>query len=341
MQRLVGLISDDFVNITLGFEPQPPQAKTSLFEERKYMELRHLRYFVAVAQEKSFNKAAERLFISQPPLSRQIKQLEEEIGVLLIDRDNRPLKLTEAGEFFYGHALQILAQSDNLRAMTTRKGSFDNTLSIGFVASILYGILPKVIARFRQVYPNIEIKLYELNSWQQMQALTEGKIDVGFGRLLFEDASTRRILLRQEGLVVAAPINHRLVQDQRTSINLVDLVNEDLLLYPAAPRPSFIDYVLELFETRKLKVNYFTEVRELHVALGLVAAGEGLTIVPKTLQHLRTQEICYIPFESNTLTSPVIMNVRHLDKSELLKTLLEVTYQIYDEEGFDYQREEI
>lgn len=305
------------------------------------MELRHLRYFVAVAEEKSFNKAAERLFISQPPLSRQIKQLEEEIEVLLIDRDNRPLKLTEAGQFFYEHAIQILAQSDNLQAMTTRKGSFNNSLSIGFVASILYGVLPKVIARFRKIYPNIEIKLYELNSWQQMQSLTEGKIDVGFGRLLFEDASTRRIVLRQESLVVAAPINNRIVQERRDSVNLIDLVNENLLLYPAAPRPSFIDYVLELFETRNLKVKYYTEVRELHIALGLVAAGEGITIVPKTLQHLRNQEISYIPFENNALTSPVIMNIRHFDKSELLMTLLEVTYQIYDEEGFEYVCEKI
>lgn len=305
------------------------------------MELRHLRYFIAVAEEKSFNKAAERLFISQPPLSRQIRQLEEEIGVTLIDRDNRPLKLTEAGEFFYDHALQIIKKSDDLRAMTFRKGSFDHSLSIGFVSSILYGILPKVIARFREVYPNIEIKLYELNSWQQTQGLVEGKIDVGFGRLLFEDASIRRMVLREESLIVAVPINHALVKENRASINLMDLTNENLLLYPTAPRPSFIDYVLELFEARNLKANYLTEVRELHIALGLVAAGEGLTIVPKTLEHLRSQEVSYIPFEDGHLTSPIVMSIRHFDKSELLKTLLDVTYQIYDEEGFDYKREKI
>lgn len=309
------------------------------------MELRHLRYFVAVAEEKSFNKAAERLYISQPPLSRQIKQLEEEIGVTLIDRDNRPLKLTEAGEFFYEHAIQILRKSDNLRAMTMRKGSFDSTLSIGFVASILYGILPKVIARFRQVYPNVQLKLHELNSWQQTQALTNGTIDVGFGRLLFEDASVRRILLREESLVVAVPVSHHMAQEQRAAqridVNLIDLTEERLLLYPKAPRPSFIDYVLDLFEDRNLKPSYFTEVSELHVALGLVAAGEGVTIVPKTLEHLRSQEVTYIPFEDGLLVSPVIMNVRHFDKSELLKTLLEVTYQIYDAEGINYQRERI
>ncbi|AMN49319.1 MULTISPECIES: LysR family transcriptional regulator [unclassified Psychrobacter] len=305
------------------------------------MELRHLRYFVAVAEEKSFNKAAQRLFISQPPLSRQIKQLEEEIGVTLIDRENRPLKLTEAGEFFYDHAIQILTKADNLRAMTMRKGNFDSSLSIGFVSSILYGILPKVIARFREIYPNINIKLYELNSWQQTQALTDGKIDVGFGRLLFEDASIRRLLLREESLVVAVPSGHRLAQERQASVRLMDLTNENLLLYPTAPRPSFIDYVLELFEARNLKANYFTEVRELHIALGLVAAGEGLTIVPKTLEHLRSQEVTYIPFEDGLLTSPIVMSVRHFDKSELLKTLLAVTYQIYDAEGFNYKREEI
>lgn len=305
------------------------------------MELRHLRYFVAVAEEKSFNKAATRLFISQPPLSRQIKQLEDEVGVTLIDRENRPLKLTEAGEFFYDHAIQILKKSDDLRAMTIRKGSFDNTLSIGFVSSILYGLLPKVIAHFREAYPNIEIKLYELNSWQQTQGLVDGKIDVGFGRLLFEDASIRRMVLREESLVVAVPIDHPLVKEGRTSLRLIDLTNENLLLYPTAPRPSFIDYVLELFVARKLKANYFTEVRELHVALGLVAAGEGLTIVPKTLEHLRNQEVTYIPFEDGLITSPIVMSVRHFDKSELLKTLLNVTYQIYDAEGFDYKRERI
>lgn len=305
------------------------------------MELRHLRYFVAMAEEKSFSKAAERLFISQPPLSRQIKQLEEEMGVLLIDRDQRPLKLTEAGVFFYEHAIQILKKSDNLRAMTMRKGKFDGSLSIGFVASILYGTLPRVISRFRKVYPNIEIKLHELNSWQQTQALTNGKIDVGFGRLFFEDAAVRRILLREESLLVATPIDHPIIQRRQSTITIADLANENLLLYPKAPRPSFIDFVLSLFEERNIEPNSFSEVSELHVALGLVAAGEGITIVPQALKNLRGTEIGYIPLEDGLLTSPVIMNVRHFDKSDLLKTLLDVTYKLYDEEEFVYRREEI
>lgn len=303
------------------------------------MELRHLRYFIAVAEEKSFNKAAERLYISQPPLSRQIKQLEEEVGVVLIDRDQRPLKLTEAGIFFYEHAIQILKKSDNLRAMTMRKGNFDGSISIGFVASILYGTLPRVIARFRKVHPNIQIKLHELNSWQQTQALTSGKIDVGFGRLLFEDASVRRILLREESLVVAVPLDHHIMQQPSNTVGIEDLVNENLLLYPKAPRPSFIDYILGLFEERSIEPTSFSEVSELHVALGLVAAGVGITIVPKSLEHLREKEVGYVHFEDGLLTSPVIMNVRHFDKSALLETLLEVIYQIYEEESVIHQRE--
>ncbi|GAA0315340.1 LysR family transcriptional regulator [Psychrobacter aestuarii] len=305
------------------------------------MELRHLRYFIAVAEEKSFNKAAERLYISQPPLSRQIKQLEEELGVVLIDREQRPLKLTEAGTFFYDHALQIIKKSDNLRAMTMRKAHFDGAISIGFVASMLYGTLPRAIARFRKVYPNINIKLHELNSWQQTQALTSGKIDVGFGRLLFDDASVRRIVLREESLVVALPLEHPIMQEQRSSIDLADLVNENLQLYPKLPRPGFIDYVLGLFEARNLEPTAFTEVSELHVALGLVAAGEGITIVPKSLEHLRDKEVGYLPFADGQLTSPVIMNVRHFDKSALLSTLLDVLYEIYEEEGVTHTREAI
>lgn len=141
--------------------------------------------------------------------------------------------------------------------------------------------------------------------------------------------------------MVAAPIDHPIMQQKRSSITIADLSDENLLLYPKAPRPSFIDYVLGLFEERNIEPSSFSEVSELQVALGLVAAGEGVTIVPRALKNLRGTEIGYLPFEDGLLTSPVIMNVRHFDKSNLLKTLLEVTYQIYDEEGFVYQREEI
>ena len=167
------------------------------------MELRHLRYFVAVAEQQSFTRAAEKLFIAQPPLSRQIQQLEEELGVQLFERGARPLKLTEAGQFFYGHAQQLLAKAADLKSMTQRISHIEHNLAVGYVASTLYGMLPRIIYRWRQQYPDTPITLHEMGTGEQISALKEGKIDVGFGRLRIEDSLVRRIILRHEKLVVA------------------------------------------------------------------------------------------------------------------------------------------
>lgn len=305
------------------------------------MELRHLRYFVAVAECKSFNAAAKKLFISQPPLSRQIKQLEDEMGTELIDRTQRPLQLTEAGEFFYEHAVQILSKTDNLKAMTLRMANFDRTISIGFVSSILSGFLPRIIASFREHHPNVRVKLHDLNSFEQTKALKEGMIDVGYGRLRLEDTSVRRIVLREERLVAAIPVGHFLASNNNRKLELLDLVNEELLLYPRRPRPSFMDQVIELFEQRNIYPQSFREVRELQVALDLVAAGEGIAIVPETVSHVRSSDIAYMPFSDEDITSPIIMNIRNFDKSELLSTLLEVTYENYDKFGFSYKKQDL
>ena len=147
------------------------------------MDLRHLRYFVVVAEEGNITRAAERLHIAQPPLSRQIQQLEEELGVPLLVRGSRPLTLTEAGQFFYAHARQLLSQTRELEAMTRRIGTIERKLSIGFVGSTLYGMLPKVIRRFRSEQNTTELTLHEMTSMEQISALKEGKIDVGFGRI--------------------------------------------------------------------------------------------------------------------------------------------------------------
>ncbi len=135
------------------------------------MELRHLRYFVAVAEEKNFTRAAERLHIAQPPLSRQIQQLEEELAVQLIEKGSRPLRLTEAGRFFYAHAQELLAKAADLKTMTQRVGKIERTLSIGFVASTLYGLLPEIVRRFRERYQAVEISFHEMTTMEQLQAL--------------------------------------------------------------------------------------------------------------------------------------------------------------------------
>src|SRR3954453_2692326 len=195
------------------------------------MELRHLRYFVAVAHERNFTRAAERLHMAQPPLSRQIQQLEEELGTVLLDRDSRPLRLTEAGRLFFEHACQVLERVDGMRAMMRRFTEAERArFVIGFVASTIYAALPDLIRRFRAAAPGLDISLIEMGSLDQIAALKEGRIDVGFGRLHFDDPAVRRDVLRKERLVVALPLSHPLLE-RDGPLSFAGLAGEPLIIY--------------------------------------------------------------------------------------------------------------
>lgn len=304
------------------------------------MELRHLRYFVAVAEEKNFTRAAERLHIAQPPLSRQIQQLEEDLGVALIEKGSRPLRLTEAGQFLLAHAKPLLDQVRELRAMTQRVGKLERSLSIGFVASTLYGQLPEIVRRYRERYPEVEVTLHEMTTVEQLKALKEGRIDVGFGRLKSEDTSIRRILLREERMMVAMSPGHRLAAGEG-SLRLVDLVHERLLVYPKSPRPSFADQVLAVFSEANLAPDHVTEVRELQIAIGLVAAGQGISLVPESVQGMHHRNVVYRHLEDKHAFSPILFSVRHMDHSPELENLLATVYAIYDDLKIPYEKESL
>jgi DNA-binding transcriptional LysR family regulator len=302
------------------------------------MELRHLRYFVAVAEERNFTRAAERLHIAQPPLSRQMQQLEETLGVELIEKGSRPLRLTEAGQFFLAHARPLLDQVRDLKTMTQRVGKLERTLSVGFVASTLYGLLPDIIRRYRERHPEVEVTLHEMTTIEQLKALKEGTIDVGFGRLKSEDPSIRRILLREERMVVAVWPGHRLAE-REGSVRLMELINEALLVYPKAPRPSFADQVLAAFNEANLTPDHVTEVRELQIAMGLVAAGQGIAIVPESVQGMHHRHVVYRALEDKHAFSPILFSVRHMDRSPELQNMLAAVYSIYDDMGIPHVKE--
>lgn len=304
------------------------------------MELRHLRYFVALAEERNFTRASERLHIAQPPLSRQIQQLEEILGVALIVRGSRPLELTEAGRFFYSHAVQLLAQGAEVVSMTRRIGKIERKFSMGFVGSTLFGFLPEVVRRFKAAHPTIEVSLHEMTTMEQIKALKEGLIDVGIGRIRHEDPNIRRILLREEALIAALPMGHALSRPDR-GLHLRELVNETVIVFPKAPRPSFADQVLAAFHDRGLELINTLEVKELQVALGLVAAGMGVTVVPKSVLGLKRGDVCYMEMADANLTSPIIMSIRALDKSEDIKSMLDLIYALYRSEGIPHSQEKL
>lgn len=300
------------------------------------MDLRQLRYFVEVARERNFTRAAARLNIAQPPLSRQIQQLEEELRIALIERGSRPIRLTDAGRLVFDQAVHVLERVEDIRTMTQRLADTERRhLRVGFVASTLYGYLPEVIRRFREARPNVVLSLQELTSLEQIAALREGRIDVGFGRIPFADAMLNRLLLRNENLIVAVARSGPLSAGS-VSLTLAELAQEPLIVYPKAPRPSYADQVLALYRDANLHPAALHEVRELQTALGLVAAESGICIVPACVQHLRRDNVAYRPLDAVGAVSPIIMSTRKHDPSSEVDLILRLLRELYQIEGVEF-----
>ena len=207
------------------------------------MDIRQLRYFLAVAAERNFSRAADRLNMAQPPLSRQIQQLEGEVGAQLFDREMKPMALTwtPRGSLFYEQAIQVTRRMDEMKeAMRVFVSSNRPRFVVGFVPSVLYARLPEIIRGFRRAAPEVDLTLTEMITIEQIAALKEGRIDFGFGRVRFDDPAIEREVLREEELVAALPIGHRLLSGDRP-IDLADLSDEAVIIYPREPRPSYAD----------------------------------------------------------------------------------------------------
>jgi len=281
------------------------------------MELRHLRYFHAVAETLSFSRAAEQLHIAQPPLSRQIRQLEAMLGVELIDRESRPIALTVAGRFFYEQTYQVLSRlreiEDGARRLARRQTIW---FGIGFVPSVMCGLLPELIRQFRLAEPGVETGFTELMSVEQAAALKLGRIDVGFGRLPIDDPDIECVTLLREPLYAALPDAHPLAG--RDTVDMEALAAEPLVVYPARPRPGYADQVLDLFARRGLRPAHVSEANELQTALGLVAAGIGVALVPASACQGRAGSVAFRGVTDAGVASPVIMNVRRGDDGPML-----------------------
>ncbi len=287
------------------------------------MELRQLRYFEALATTLNFTRAAERLHIAQPPLSRQIQQLEDELGVVLIDRSARPLKLTRAGAFFYEQAVQILGRVQELKAATHRLGSGQRRwIGVGFVPSMLYGALPTVIHTYMAEHPDVDVRLSELTSVQQADALLAGRIDIGFGRVAIDNAGLVNTLVTEEPMVAVLPIGSPLASQRVVSLQI--LASQTVVLYPAQPRPSFADQVIGHFRVRGLSIDSTFETNGLQTAIGLVAAGIGVSLVPSSVQRLQRDDIVYRSIDDAGLVSPMLMTTRAKDPSADLATFCEL-----------------
>ena len=300
------------------------------------MELRHLRYFVAVAREQSFTRAAETMHVAQPALSKQIQQFEDELGVPLIERGSRPVRLTEPGRLIFEQALQILERVDDLRETGRRLRLTErNRFRIGFVASTLYGRLPEILRGYRLKRPDVDLTLLELLTLEQIAALKEGRIDVGFGRIEIEDPAIARILLRNERMIVAVPVTWD-ASHPAGPLKLRDLADTPLIVYPKGARPNNADRILALFRDYAVRPPVIHEVRELQTALGLVAAEAGVCVVPASVERLRRDGVAYRPLDEEKALIPVIMSYRKDDPSPEIELILACVREDYAREGLTF-----
>jgi DNA-binding transcriptional LysR family regulator len=287
------------------------------------MELRHLRYFVAIGEELNFTRAAERLRIAQPPLSQQIRQLEEELGVTLLQRNSRPLRLTGAGELLLARARALLADFEVAVADVRRIGRGQaGKLNVGFVGSAMFAGLPDMIGAYREQYPDVELALDEMLAAEIADALQRRRIDVGFTRppLLPESGVAQRVIL-EEPYVAALPRAHPLTASR--AIALSELSDEAFVLYPARPEPSVTGLIIAACQAAGFTPRLAQEVLHLQTAIGLVAAGVGVSLVPEAVARAQgSRGVSYVPLTPPAVIGPLAIAWREEDVSPALQRFL-------------------
>lgn len=255
------------------------------------MNLRSLQCFVILAEELNFSRAAERLHIAQPALSQQIRLLEERLGTQLVDRARRPLRLTEAGHYLCMEARQILGswEQASLGAQEIGIGR-RGWLSIGFTRSAMYSILPPALKAFHKAYPQVELKLFEMLTEEQADALRDMRIHIGIGRQPVEIPGCTTYPLLRERVMVALEPNHPLAD--RKKIRIADLADTPLILYPKHQNAQFKRSVQSLYRDAGVTPFVAHEAYEIQTAIALVAAGLGVTFVGESVaRHGRTDVV--------------------------------------------------
>lgn len=259
------------------------------------MEIRQLRYFVAVAEELHFRRAAARLHISQPPLSQQIRRLEEEMGCELLSRTRRRVELTAAGQAFLLDARALLHELDGAVATAQRiDAGQTGRLRINFVGSALLSIVPGIVQRFRAARPGIELELRERSTVEQLRAVSAGVVDVGLVRPpIEEEPDLRSEIVLRERTLAALPADHPLAGLRR--IPLKRLTAAPFVLFPRSQAPGYHDLLIGSISAHGAPPRVVQYAPEMLTIIGLVATGIGLTLVPESVAHLALEGVTYRP----------------------------------------------
>ena len=288
------------------------------------MDLRHLRYFIAVAEEQNIGRAAARLHISQPPLTRQIQQLEEELGVRLFTRTPRGMELTEAGELFLEEARNIRALVEQATERTQRAGQGKlGRIDVAIFGSGILDTIPKLLLAFRNAYPEVKVVLHSMTKGEQIEALRQRRISVGFNRLLAPLPDLVSELVTTEALLLAVNENHPLARE--AVVPFQALAEHPLILYPNGARPNLVDKVMGLCQQMGFVPEVVQEVGDTVTGIALVASGFGVCLVPQSALVLTLPGVVYRPLSGAPENASVDLSCiyRADDQSPILAAFLE------------------
>lgn len=286
------------------------------------MELRHLRYFVAVADEQNISRAAARLHVSQPPLTRQIKQLEEELETQLFERSSRGVTLTDAGRVFLADARRLLEQVDIASHRARRAASGElGRIDVALFGTGIYGAIPHLLRAHRFELPDVEVVLHNMTKQEQLDALARGSIDLAFNRLMRPVPGLVSEVLMTEPLLVAAPEEHPVAQQPATELSaLRDL---PMVLFPTGYRPSFIDRVRDMCLAVGFEPDVRAEVADVVHGIAMVATGGAFCLVPHSATNVRIPGVSYVPLADRPrLEVDLCCIYRSDDEAPVLQRLL-------------------
>jgi DNA-binding transcriptional LysR family regulator len=297
------------------------------------MELRHLRYFVAVAEERHMTRAAERLGIQQPPLSQQIRALEDELDVRLFHRKPRGVELTDAGTAFLEHARAILAQVDRAAATTRRTARGEQgRVAVGFTSSApFHPFVPRVIRTYREQSPLVSLALEESGSGELVQALHSEEIDAAFIRSPIADVVGLEVTpLLEEEMVAALPTGHAFAtsNEDKKRLPLGSLAKETFVLYKRPGGPGLYDTIITACRNSGFSPRVGQEAPRILSTLNLVAAGLGVSIVPASLRRLEMDGVVYRSLaKTQQPLAPLILACRRSENSAAVKRFIELVKQ--------------
>jgi len=287
------------------------------------MELRHIRYFLAVAEEHNFTRAAHRVGIGQPPLSQQIRDLEREIGAPLFYRRAHGAELTEAGSAFLEEARGVLAQADQAKTAAQRAARGETgRLRISFSGSGSFNpLVAGVIRNFRRKYPGVEVSLVEINTAQQLDQMRKGGVDAAFIRPGTADPEGFRLLrFADEAMVVVVPSAHPLAS--RDMVSMAELKDEPFVLFPRSVGLGLYEEVMRHCRDAGFEPNLVQEAPQIVSVVNLVAAEMGISVVPRSMMQLYVAGVSYVPFDGAFPVARLALAVRRDERSVTVRNFV-------------------